>query len=136
MVQELQYEMKRSGPRSTVLRELLTGDERGTEEGKEPCIICRFCSHVITTPDTMMDIDGGHCHTFTNPLGVTYSIGCFSAAKGCVNTGDPTLEFTWFPGFAWEYALCGNCRSHLGWYYRSGESGFYGLILNNLTENL
>ncbi|HON77768.1 MAG TPA: cereblon family protein [Spirochaetota bacterium] len=136
MEQELLYEMKRSGAGSTVLPEVLIEDERDSEEKKEPCIICRFCSHVITTPETMMEVDGGHCHTFTNPLGITYSIGCFSSAKGCVHTGDPTMEYTWFPGYFWEYALCGNCYAHLGWHYRSEGSRFYGLILDNLTENL
>ncbi len=114
--------------------ELATEDENETE--KEDYIICRACGNVIASPDEQMEVDGKFSHTFTNPAGIAYKIGCFSNAKGCVNFGEPTSDFTWFPGFDWCYALCSNCFSHLGWHYSSGDSSFFGLILDNIAENL
>lgn len=113
--------------------ETVTAEEEETKEEKG--IICRFCKNVITTPEQIIQMSGHYRHIFTNPVGVTYEIGCFSTAMGCVRFGEPTDEFTWFPGFLWSYALCSKCYTHLGWYYQSGTNGFYGLILENLIEN-
>ena len=99
---------------------------------KKEFILCRSCSHIITSFDRKIEIDGQHAHTFTNPAGIVYRIGCFSEASGCFNFGEPTEEFTWFPGFAWSYANCLKCFMHLGWFFQSGDRHFYGLILNHL----
>jgi len=100
---------------------------------KKEFIICRSCSHIITSVDKRIEIAGQHAHTFTNPAGIVYRIGCFSSAPGCFNFGEPTMEYTWFPGYTWCYANCLNCFMHLGWFFQSGDHHFYGLILNHLT---
>ena len=106
-----------------------------TAEKEKSEILCRVCKNKISSLDEMVSIDGHHRHTFTNPLGIVYEIGCFSAANGCMVLGSPTLEHTWFPGFSWNFALCSQCFSHLGWYYQSAGKSFFGLILKNLLEN-
>jgi len=99
-------------------------------------ILCRVCYNIITSHNTIIEIDGNHQHTFNNPSGFVYHIGCFKAARGCMNFGDPTLEFSWFPGFYWCYTICSNCFNHLGWFFQSNGNCFYGLILNQLIENI
>ena len=112
-------------------------DQMSDEESKrEHSIICRLCKYTITSHDNSTIINGKHTHTYKNPDGYIYTLGCFTQAKGCKNVGEPTDEFTWFPGFCWLYAICSNCSSHLGWYYQSGDYSFYGLILNRLVENI
>ncbi|MCX6583761.1 MAG: cereblon family protein [Candidatus Aminicenantes bacterium] len=96
-------------------------------------LLCANCSFIITSLDYKIEIDGRYRYTFKNPAGIVYTIGCFSKAVGCFNFGDPTEQFSWFPGFAWRYANCLNCFMHLGWFYQSGERHFYGLILDHLT---
>ncbi len=81
---------------------------------------------------------GCHEHTFTNPGGWVYRIGCFRRAPGCAQAGEFTEAYSWFPGQAWRYALCAGCRTHLGWVYRqaggeASEAEFYGLILDRLV---
>ncbi len=66
--------------------------------------------------------------------GIVFHIGCFGDAPGCRTTGVPTSEFTWFGGFAWSLALCGNCNAHLGWRYQGAQVSFFGLILDRLAE--
>ena len=81
-----------------------------------------------------MQVEGRHEHTFVNPSGITFHIGCFASAKGCRVEGNPTREFTWFPGFDWSFALYRNCGIHLGWYYDSQDAdGFFGLVLARLV---
>ena len=82
-----------------------------------------------------------------NPAGVTFHIGCFASAIGCTIVGPDSLEYPWFPGFAWRYAMCASCGQHLGWNFRrarqpgnrdsagdSGDSFFFGLIVDRLGQ--
>jgi hypothetical protein len=96
-------------------------------------LLCYACGLPITSERERVAEGGAHEHTFTNPGGWVYRIGCFRRATGCAQAGEPTLEHTWFPGYAWRYALCAGCRAHLGWAFRATQSQFYGLILERLV---
>jgi len=103
-------------------------------EGKR-YILCRQCRHMIATPEEGTWVNGSHRHTFANPVGVVYEIGCFNTAPGCRSIGPATDEFTWFSGYLWRVAICGKCLTHLGWHFIStGGHGFHGLILDRLVE--
>lgn len=107
--------------------------ERKEQENEEEGLLCRKCGHVITSPDHQIQVNGGHLHTFFNPAGVIYEIGCFSNAPGCLQYGPSSSEFTWFAGFTWRLSLCGLCTAQLGWFFSSSDTIFYGLILKNLS---
>lgn len=99
----------------------------------EDSILCRQCLQVITRPEESVEMDGQHQHTFANPGGIVYQIGCFQSANGCAQTGPATDEFTWFKGFSWRIVVCRTCLFHLGWAFTSPARGrFYGLILDRL----
>jgi hypothetical protein len=108
-------------------------NKKKSKKKKEPVIRCTSCKNIITSTELAISVAGSHRHSFQNPAGIDYEIGCFSSAKGCFNMGDSTLEYTWFPGYTWCYSVCGQCFIHMGWYYRSEDSHFYGLILGRLT---
>jgi hypothetical protein len=103
-------------------------------EDEKDKILCKVCQHPITSFKNKIDVNGQHRHIFSNPVGISYEVGCFSSANGCVNKGNPTFDFTWFNGFAWRFALCSNCLSLLGWFYQSESDSFYGLILEHLDD--
>jgi len=99
----------------------------------EDSILCRQCLQVITRPEERVEMEGSHQHTFANPSGIVYQIGCFQSAKGCAQTGSATDEFSWFKGFSWRIVVCRTCLFHLGWVFASHTRGrFYGLILDRL----
>ncbi|MEW6602534.1 MAG: cereblon family protein [Nitrospirota bacterium] len=102
--------------------------------GEDHVIICRKCGNSITTPDKIIAVNGDHTHTFTNPEGFSFDIGCFSSADGCYVYGEPTVEHTWFKDFRWNYSVCSSCLTHLGWHYERGEESFFGLILDLITD--
>ncbi|HVO28258.1 MAG TPA: cereblon family protein [Candidatus Margulisiibacteriota bacterium] len=108
----------------------LTNDRESTAARR---IVCASCGHAITTERQRIEMAGRHEHRCVNPDGVIFHIGCFRYAPGCVIRGVPTTEFTWFPGYAWSYALCDGCATLLGWYYQSNDAAFFGLILNRLA---
>ena len=96
----------------------------------EAAILCRNCRHLVTHPRERVAMAGSHRHSFANPAGLVFEIGCFRQAPGCRHAGPASPEFSWFPGYLWRIALCRGCRMQLGWRFESpGELGFSGLIL-------
>jgi len=104
------------------------------DRGKGRALGCAFCRRPITTTAAAIQVSGSHEYTFVNPDNDVFRIGCFADASGLKKYGPSTLEYTWFPGYAWQVELCGGCRNQLGWFYRSKDHGFHGLILDNLVE--
>lgn len=107
-------------------------DEQKETSGRR--ILCRACGYYITSTNQKRSMGGKTTHVCKNPAGYVFTIICFSSAPGCLVTGEPTEEYTWFAGYLWSYALCANCLEHLGWFYDSGKDTFFGLIVNKLRE--
>lgn len=95
---------------------------------------CAACRCEVTDGCARIEMGGAHNHTFVNPSGYAYHIGCFGVAPGTRSLGDISRWWSWFPGFAWRIAVCSGCREHLGWSFH-GERTFFGLILDRLVED-
>jgi hypothetical protein len=108
-------------------------DETEEEASEEEHILCRQCHNVLTSLNEQIEVQGSQKHTFANPHGIVFEIGCFRAVMGCGYAGPASDEFSWFKGFSWRAAVCVMCLTHLGWLFesRSGSS-FHGLILDRL----
>lgn len=108
----------------------------GEDDSGGAGLLCRRCLSLITSDRQRISVNGAHCHTFANPHGIVFEIGCFRNAAGCGTVGKPTSEFTWFAGYQWRIAVCGACLTHMGWRFDSASGpGFYGLILDCLVES-
>ena len=113
-----------------------TRQQPGQQKLTQPraVVCCAECKHRITEPSARLELAGGHVHVFTNPGGYVYEIALYEFAD-CIPHGPATTEYSWFPGHAWQVALCARCHAHLGWRFRSsGGTGFYGLIRARLIE--
>ncbi len=96
-------------------------------------VLCRECLHPVTRPQDRTEVHGAHQHTFANPSGLVFTIGCFQMAEGCGAAGSPSDEFTWFKGYSWRVAVCIGCLAHLGWLFSAASGAvFWGLILDHL----
>jgi len=102
------------------------------DEGGRAILACASCRRPITSDAARIDVGGAHAHTFVNPEGIEFRIGCFGLVTGCLSVGDPTTYWSWFPGYAWRIEVCATCRAHLGWEFRSSDHSFHGLILVRL----
>src|SRR5262245_49276952 len=109
--------------------EVGNAEQEATTTTSRGRIVCAACGHAIAEERDRISVGGTHEHTCVNPHGLVFHIGCFAAASGCRAIGTPTTEFTWFAGFAWNYALCGSCAALLGWRYHGADASFFGLIL-------
>ncbi len=104
-------------------------------EKEEKAILCKNCHGAVTSQSSVIEVNGKHQHSFFNPAGLIYEIGCFSDAGGCITYGDFSYDFSWFPGYARNYALCKSCLLHLGWYFHTeNKKNFFGLIKKYLIE--
>ncbi len=104
------------------------------EPGREGGIFCRQCRHLLTSQDQRLEIQGSHGHTFSNPAGLLFQIGCFRLVPGCLPASPPEARWSWFSGYSWQVVVCSSCEVHVGWLYAGGSESFYGLILNRLVK--
>ena len=102
------------------------------EPGERKAVLCGFCYSIITHTDNLIAVDGSHSHIFANPHGYVFEIGCYKRAPGCLAILKPSAEFSWFSGYQWQVVICKTCSSHLGWYFQSNASSFFGLIQKDL----
>jgi len=106
------------------------------EPDSEDAVLCRQCHQVLTNRSARISIQGAHQHTFANPNGIVFQIGCFRSVRGCGYVGPTTSEWSWFKGYSWRILVCTMCLTHLGWRYTSaGNEGFSGLILDRIIES-
>lgn len=110
----------------------IVDDGDDSEQEQEKALFCKMCDAPITTDKQRFSKNGKHLHTFFNPAGVVYEIGCFRDAPGCLVHGPVSREFSWFAEHGWQVAFCTVCLEHLGWYFSSSQNAFFGLIINRL----
>jgi hypothetical protein len=104
--------------------------EEKTETRAQKAVRCKACGQVVTSPALAIQ---PHEHTFRNPVGFSFHVVCYSDAPGAADVGEPTTAACWFPGYAWTFAICTQCHSHVGWWY-SGSDRFAGLIATRLIR--
>ncbi len=113
------------------LREII----EGTPDPRNKPYYCVLCSAVITTEGNRIEVAASHDHQLTNPAGYRFHVGCFDEALGCSMSGSATDADTWFAGYRWRIANCGQCSAQLGWFFDSGSHHFFGLILDLLERD-
>ena len=111
-------------------KQIASETKQNEEKEAEKSVLCRNCGLTITERSFATQ---PHEHTFRNPAGYSYHVVCYSEAPGAADAGDPTTEASWFPGYAWSFALCKECHNHIGWWY-IGKSRFAGLIATRLIR--
>jgi hypothetical protein len=120
------------------------GGGGGGSQGAPPLrtaeLSCRACAGVVARESVAalaspaavaggVEAGGGEggSHVFVNPAGASFRIFTVPRVVRVLVVGEATVEHTWFPGFAWQSALCGSCGNHLGWRYSSAALSFFGL---------
>lgn len=110
------------------LRTLIDDEQRP----KNGLLFCAACSHVIGHVADRIEVGGTFAHTCTNPFGFVHRFGCHREAPGCAISGERQAADSWFEGFSWRLAVCGNCNVHMGWLFENARRQFFGLILDRI----
>jgi ribosomal protein S27E len=114
-------------------------DDAGEVVGTGPRIRCRGCGAVLSEPRNIFSPAGSSARSvFANPAGRVFEVLCLREATSVVPWGEPTLEHTWFSGYAWRPVTCASCGSHLGWCFDAMGGAlpvrFFGLITSEVVE--
>jgi len=76
---------------------------------------------------------------FANPAGRVFEVLSVRHAAAVVLWGEPTLEHTWFSGYAWRPITCSVCGRHLGWCFDAVADAeparFYSFITSEVVED-
>ena len=129
------YALRPDGKRQPLKQAKSEARSDTTSSEEERWIVCRQCQQRLTRPREKIPINGSHSHTFANPSGVVFEIGCFRMVSGLSYIGPPSYEFPWFAGHSWQIVICSTCQNHLGWWFQgAGFNSFFGLILDRLQE--
>ncbi|MCP4679546.1 MAG: hypothetical protein GY854_29460 [Deltaproteobacteria bacterium] len=126
------YLLEKGGAKSVGAPVVRTSEKEGGRKGSG--LFCARCGHPITDKDQRMEVNGSHEHTFANPGGHVFRIGCFRDAPGCITARNESMEFTWFAGYSWSASGCSLCGIHIGWCFRLDDDVFFGLTLDSLVE--
>jgi hypothetical protein len=97
-------------------------------------VYCRACAGFVALSQARLSVNGAQEHSFVNPEGLMFRIGCFAEAPGLSPLGEPSSHWTWFTGFSWQAGVCAGCGTHLGWSYRNASLRFVALILDRVVE--
>lgn len=95
-------------------------------------IVCNSCNHLLADAGDQHQILGSHEHEFMNPYGLLHRFRCFRNALGCAIKGHREFADSWFPGYTWRIATCGQCDTHIGWLFEGSDS-FYGLLVQKIV---
>lgn len=79
---------------------------------------CKHCLQVIGSREDMISMNQeGLQGTYVNPGGAVHETLTLSKVnRSAVKLeGNSSIQFSWFPGYAWTIAQCARCYSHLGW---------------------
>lgn len=106
--------------------------ESVTEE--EKWVRCAACGARLAPERARHQVNGAYEHSFMNPSGLRFVVACYSVAPGCVPEGERSTVWTWFPGRAWQIALCKACGVHVGWsFHADGASPFHALARDRIA---
>ncbi|MFH4976646.1 hypothetical protein AB6A40_003355 [Gnathostoma spinigerum] len=96
-------------------------------------MLCSNCENKLGQVSNLiiLSTEGISAH-YVNPGGYVHDM--LTMSKLChhasLPVGEPSAEFSWFPGYKWTIQECKRCRRHIGWKFTSDKlkpRSFYGL---------
>lgn len=103
---------------------------------------CAGCnSHITSINNLFSKTDEGSVNVYVNPQGSVHDLITSLRVSYIVRTsGQPSEEFSWFPGYAWTIIECRQCGIHLGWKFTATNgdltpSSFFGLRCSQLNNS-
>lgn len=102
---------------------------------------CKRCSTQIASYSDIFAMAKGNVNAnYCNPAGYIHeTLTVHKTLEDSVRIVDrPSTEFSWFPGYAWQIAVCMRCQSHIGWKFIAVTKNlkpktFFGLSCKSLV---
>lgn len=105
-------------------------------------LVCRRCSKQLGDQQNIFSMSKeGPQGAFVNPNGHVHETLTLYKAKNLRLVGQPSTEYSWFPGYAWTITECLGCSNHIGWKFTSTNSKlrpekFYGFSRRSIEAKV
>lgn len=101
---------------------------------------CKRCKTKIAVYNDIFAMAKGNVNAnYCNPAGYIHeTLTVHKTLENSTRLVDrPSSEFSWFPGYAWQIAVCITCSSHIGWKFLAlnknlKPKAFFGLSCKSL----
>lgn len=107
----------------------------GSTLKQESLFYCRYCNSSLASCSDLFAMSKHGVQTqYCNSAGYIHETNTvyrvISHAIGY--SGEPSTEFSWFPGYQWHIIICKFCAQHVGWEFKAVEPNlspkvFFGL---------
>ncbi|CAG9798337.1 unnamed protein product [Chironomus riparius] len=103
--------------------------------------LCKRCKNKISIYNDIFAVSKGAVNVnYCNPAGYIHeTLTVMKTFESAVKLVDkPSTEFSWFPGYAWQIAICSKCYTHVGWKFAAVNNRnlkprtFFGLSCKSL----
>lgn len=102
---------------------------------------CKRCKTKIAVYNDIFAMAKGNVNAnYCNPAGYIHeTLTVHKTLENSTTLVDrPSTEFSWFPGYAWQIAVCAKCSSHIGWKFLAftknlRPKSFFGLSCKSLV---
>lgn len=101
---------------------------------------CKRCKTQIACYSDIFAMAKGNVNVnYCNPAGYIHeTLTVHKTLENAAKIVDrPSTEFSWFPGYAWQIAVCNKCTTHIGWKFVAvtknlKPKSFFGLSCKSL----
>lgn len=102
---------------------------------------CKRCKKQIACYSDIFAMAKGNVNAnYCNPAGYIHeTLTVYKTLDDAAKIIDrPSTDFSWFPGYAWQIAICKVCSSHIGWKFIALTKNlrpktFFGLSCKSLV---
>ena len=106
-------------------------------------LCCQNCGETLAQQSDIFSMSReGPQGSYVNPGGQVHETLTLYKVKNVMYIGQPSTEYSWFPGYAWQICRCIHCDSHLGWRFTASASEkmhpnkFYGISRGSIRPKL
>ena len=105
-------------------------------------LVCKRCSKQLGDQQNIFSMSKeGPQGAFVNPNGHVHETLTLYKAKSLRLVGQPSTEYSWFPGYAWTITECLGCWNHIGWKFTATNSKlrpekFYGFSRRSIEAKV
>jgi len=103
-------------------------------------LVCRRCGKQLGDQQHIFSMSKeGPQGAFVNPGGHVHETLTLHKAKNLRLVGEPSTQYSWFPGYAWTIVECSGCWAHIGWKFTASSSRlvpeeFYGFSRKSIES--
>jgi cereblon len=84
---------------------------------------CKRCNNSIACYGDIFAMAKGNVNAnYCNPAGYIHeTLTVQKTIENALQMVDrPSTDFSWFPGYSWQIAICSKCSTHVGWKFSAG----------------